>query len=141
MNDQDKLLDEIRDLEEEFNTLDREVEQLNRDIKEHDELDIDPEDGEESELTRFVEEEEKNKDDTVSKFLVDKDTALFKEGNMRKDNSLTLDMINSTAKKDITNLEFVQDQLTEEHQLYNKASDLLDKAIEIRDASESLKKK
>lgn len=107
MNDQDKLLNEIHDLEREFDNLDREVEQLNKDIKEHDEWEMDTDDGEESELAKFAQEEGVKKDDTVSKFLGQKEDALFEEKNMRKDNSLTLDMITSTAKRDISNLEII----------------------------------
>lgn len=98
-NDQDYLIDEINKLEQEFNKIDGDIEELNKEIME-DEADVNS-DGEETELSKWVKEREVEKDSMVGDNMEKKDEALFVNKNERKDHCLTLELIKESASKDI----------------------------------------
>lgn len=138
VNDQDILIEEVRSLEEEFNEVDRDVEELSQHVQESEEG-INSED--ETELSQFVGQRVKDKDDLVGQSMTDKDVALFEENNVRKDHSLTLDMIEESTQKDIDTLTQIKEQIPELDPAHEKASELLERLEKLESKTSELQNK
>lgn len=82
---------------------------------------------EETELSRLVKEREQLKDDTVARAYEEKYKALFEEENVRKDNSLTLKLIEECNTRDKDTMSVIKDNLPDGDPNVEKASEILDK--------------
>jgi hypothetical protein len=111
-NDQDKLFEEVGELNDEWNHMDGKVETLFNNIrKEEPDFEVQDSDGEElgeTEISKLVSKREAEKDDLVGRYEQKRNVATFDEKNDRKDKSLLLDYINKTTKNDIKTLEYVE---------------------------------
>lgn len=124
-NDQDNLIEEIQMVDQEFNEVDGEIEELNKEVIDSEEAEFYGED--ETELSQFIKEREQLKDEVVGQTYEDKDEALFEEKNERKDNSLTLEMIQQCTERDIDTLSVIMDNLPQGDPNQERASEILEK--------------
>lgn len=142
-NDQKDLIDKIDSLEEKFNDIDRDLEELVEEITEDDEENYVPpasdsgddsgsegglrEESEVTELTKYMSDRKDEKDDLVGENMEQMDRALFDENNRRKEKSLLLDMISESTAGDIETLKSIQSQLDPDDPSYEKASEILER--------------
>nr|AYO45641.1 hypothetical protein [Zymoseptoria tritici] len=138
-NDQDDLIDEINKLEQEFNEIDADIEELNKEIVEG-EVDVNS-DGEETELSKWVKEREEEKDSMVGDNMENKDEALFVNNNERKNHSLTLELIKESASKDIETLNEVMDQCPQDNPAFDRALELVEKVEYLQEKASELHEK
>lgn len=122
-NDHDRLLKQFESLEEDFNDTDDKIENLSKKIKEN-EKEI-QEDEDDTELSKFLDRREQEKDNRVGKFEQFKDHALFSNKDKREDVSLMLELIKKSARKDISTFKTVKEHLDSEDECQDEASDII----------------
>lgn len=144
-NDQDKLFEEVEDLNEEWNDIDGLVEELFNDIRrEETDYEVEDSDGEElgeTEISKYVTRREERKNDIVGTEEARRDEALFDRKNPREDNSILLDYINKTTKDDIKTFETVEKHTSGTEDYYEKLTHTLDRLRSHEERSSELLKK
>lgn len=135
-NDQDKLTEKFKDLEEEFNETDDAIETLAKEIREDEEIIQDGD--EETELSKFLQKREKKKDDLVGRYEQYKDNALFGNKDSREDISLMLELMKKSARQDIKTLINVKQELDRDDEHQDKISDILARLHKQKKNSSSL---
>jgi len=106
-NDQEKLFDEVNELEKEYNSIDKDIEGLTSKIKEN---------SQDVEVRKCIDEWEVVKDKLVEKFEEDQDEALTCDGDERKARALLVDLVKESSDNDLTSLAALRDELTDSHE-------------------------
>lgn len=139
-NDQDRLIEEIQEVERDFNDLDGEIEDFKEELRISEEnlMDDSDSDSEETELSREVQTSTEEKDEVVGDNMVSRDEALFGHNNIRDDKSLLLDLVIRQSGKDVDDLNNILEQVSDEDKAYEIASGLLQKAESLKEKAERL---
>lgn len=128
-NDQEKLYDEIKELEKRWDGLDGQIEELFEDIKQEEkDFETQDSDGEfqETEVSRYVTERSEQKDLIVREHERRRSDALFDRRNVRENRSILLDYINTTTRDNIETLEAVEKQTSGAENYYGQLVETLD---------------
>lgn len=118
-------MEEVKNLESDFNETDNDIENLTEKISE-DETFIQNDD-EETELSKFLKRRQEEKDDRVGRFEQYRDHALFSNEDKREDVSLMLELIERSARKDIETLKAAKEELWSGDEAQEEASDIISK--------------
>jgi hypothetical protein len=123
LNDQERLIKKIQDLEQEYNELDDRVEGVVEAIHEVEEVEGDEEAT--TELVKDTKDRTELKESVWGDFELDKDSTLD-TGDVRLDNELTLKRVIRLAKEDLKTLRVIKDEIDEDHDEYDVVEDIAD---------------
>ena len=133
------MVSEIESLEKKFDELDRDIEEFTQAVHEDDEGLA--EDGDDTELSKFMVRKEVRKDKLVGNYTELRDRALFDEDNLRKDKSLMLELADKSTRQDIRTMKYIKSQLSPEDELYDHASDIISRLQDQKSNVSELRKR
>lgn len=131
-NDQEKLFDEVNELEKEYNSIDKDIEGLTSKIKEN---------SQDVEVSKCIDEWEVVKDKLVEKFEEDQDEALTCDGDERKARALLVDLVKESSDNDLTSLAALRDELTDSHENSDEVIALMSRLQDQKFKSDQLAEK
>jgi DNA repair ATPase RecN len=137
LNDQEKLIQKIDKLYEEWSEIDAEVEEFKDLVHEEEEVEGDPE--ETTELSKMLREDSDNKDDIIGSYQEPIDRAAFDTNNVREEKSLQLDQVQASVKADLHTVRTLKSELAPMDYSWDKADKLSNKLENIQQEASSLK--